>query len=209
MTGRVLLVCALCVLWCCICGGGCSEAAPALPVTGVTGNGNNLEGKNNTTDGVGGGGPTGQQAASQAAAALLVPVPETEAESTPKTGATESGTAEEKIENKDTTGNRENEEGDRDTGEEDEGEEDVDDGKEEDGGEENKKQEEKDDTSTTKTKSAGGQEGPISPSRVEEAPNKKKPQSTQKTGNKHPAADGTGTRKEKQNENKEANPKET
>ncbi|ESS61560.1 mucin-associated surface protein (MASP) [Trypanosoma cruzi Dm28c] len=195
MTGRVLLVCALCVLWCGVCGGGCSETAPVLLGTGVTGNGNNPEGKNNTTDGVGGGGPTGQQAASQPAASL-VPVPETKEESAPKTGARESGTAEEKIENKDTTGNRENEEGDRDTGEEDEAEEEVDDGKKEDGGEEKKKQEEKYDTSATKTKSAGGQEEPISPSRVEEVSNKTKPQSTQKTGNKHPAADGEGMQEE-------------
>ncbi|PBJ81460.1 mucin-associated surface protein [Trypanosoma cruzi cruzi] len=210
MTGRVLLVCALCVLWCGVCGGGCSEATPVLPGAGVSGNGNNPEGKNDTTDGVGGVGPTVQQAVTQPAASLVQNLPGTEAESAPKTGAKESGTAEEKIENKDTTEKEgEADRGDQDTDEEDEAEEEVDDGKEEDGGEEKKKQEEKDDTSTTKTKSAGGQEEPILSSRVEEASNKTKPQSTQKTGDKHPAADGAGAQEEKQKENKEANPKET
>ncbi|RNC52741.1 mucin-associated surface protein (MASP) [Trypanosoma cruzi] len=96
MAGRVLLVCALCVLWCGAGDGGCSEAAPTLPGTGVTDNGNNLESKNNTTDGVGGGGPIGQQAASPAAAGS-VPVPGAEAESAPKTGAQALGPAEETI----------------------------------------------------------------------------------------------------------------
>ncbi|PWV21265.1 Mucin-associated surface protein (MASP) [Trypanosoma cruzi] len=205
MAGRVLLVCALCVLWCGAGGGGCSEAAPAVPGTGVSGNGNNLESKNNTTDGVGGGRSIGQQATSQAAGSLVQNLPGTEAESALRTGAKESGTAEEKIENKKKTENGENEEANQDTDEEEEKE---DDGKEEEG-EEERKEEEKDDTSTTKTKSAGGQEEPILSSRVEEASNKTKPQRTQKTGNKDPAADGAGTQEEKQKENKEANPKET
>ncbi|EAN91581.1 Mucin-associated surface protein (MASP) [Trypanosoma cruzi] len=214
MTGRVLLVCALCVLWCGAGAGGCSEAAPTLPGTGVTDNGNNPEGKNNTTDGVGGGGPIGQQAASQAAAPSSVPVPGAEAESAPKTGAQALGPAEETIKKNEKTENGENEEGNQDADEEDEGEdeeeveekveEEVDDGKEEEG-----EEEEKDGTSTTKRISEGGQEEPILSSRVEEASNKTKPQSTQTTGDKDPAADGAGTQEEKQNENKEANPKET
>ncbi|EAN97709.1 mucin-associated surface protein (MASP), putative, partial [Trypanosoma cruzi] len=64
-------------------------------------------------------------------------------------------------------------------------------------------------TRTTKRISAGGQEEPILSSRVEEASNKTKPQSTQTTGDKDPAADGAVTQEEKQNGNKEANPKET
>ncbi|RNC56154.1 mucin-associated surface protein (MASP) [Trypanosoma cruzi] len=98
MTGRLLLLCALCVLWCGAGGGGCSEADLALPGTGLTDNGNNSEGKNNTTDGVGGGGPIGQPAASQPAAPSSVPVSETKAESALKTGAKASETAEETIE---------------------------------------------------------------------------------------------------------------
>ncbi|PBJ78528.1 mucin-associated surface protein [Trypanosoma cruzi cruzi] len=201
MTGRVLLVCALCVLWCGAGGGGCSEAAPVLPVTGVTGNDNNLESKNNTTDGIGGGSPTGRKAATQPAAASVQKVPGTKEESAPKTGAEVLRTAEETIENKDTM--KKEGEADRELKDEDKEE-----GEEDDGGEK-KKQEGKDDTSTTKTKSAVGQEEPISPSGTEKASNKTKPQSTQTTGDKDPAADGAGTQVEKQNENKEANPKKT
>ncbi|RNC32344.1 mucin-associated surface protein (MASP) [Trypanosoma cruzi] len=189
MTGRVLLVCALCVLWCCAGGGGCSEAAPVVPGTGVTGNGNNPESKNNTTDGVGGDGQTGQKAVTQPAAGSVQKVPGTEAESAPKPGAQVSGTAEETIEKKDTTKKE-------DEDEEEGKDEDKEEGEEDDGGEE-KKEKEEDDTSTTEGKSAIGQEEPISPSGTVKASNKTQPQSTQTTGDKDQAADGAGTQEEK------------
>ncbi|EAN93999.1 Mucin-associated surface protein (MASP) [Trypanosoma cruzi] len=37
MTGRVLLVCALCVLWCGVCGGGCDGGETAVPRSGAGG----------------------------------------------------------------------------------------------------------------------------------------------------------------------------
>ncbi|KAF8303664.1 Mucin-associated surface protein (MASP), subgroup S061 [Trypanosoma cruzi] len=221
VTGRLLLLCALCVLWCGAGGGGCSEAAPEAPAVGVTDNGNNLEGKNNTTDGVGAVGPTGQQAASQPAAPPSVPVSGTEEESEPRTGeqalqpaakasevandTTKKGEADKDNELKEEDDDEDEEEEEEDEEEEEE----EDDGNEEEYGGEEKKEEEKDDTSTTKRISEGGQEEPILSSRVEEASNKTKPQSTQTTGEKDPAADGAVTQEEKQNENKEANQKET
>ncbi|EKG03725.1 mucin-associated surface protein (MASP), putative [Trypanosoma cruzi] len=57
--------------------------------------------------------------------------------------------------------------------------------------------------------SAGTEEQPSLPSGTEGSSNKTNPNSTQTTGDDDPAADGAGTREERQNENKEANPKET
>ncbi|KAF8297549.1 hypothetical protein TcYC6_0078330 [Trypanosoma cruzi] len=48
ITGRLLLLCALCVLCCGVYGVGCSETSLAAPVTGVSGNGNNLRSENKT-----------------------------------------------------------------------------------------------------------------------------------------------------------------
>ncbi|RNC51381.1 mucin-associated surface protein (MASP), partial [Trypanosoma cruzi] len=219
VTGRLLLLCALCVLWCGVCGGGCSEAAPALP--GTEPEDNKRKGENNTTDNVGGGGPTGQPAVTQPAAGS-VPVSGIEAESALQPAAKASGTANATTENNKNTTKKEDkadneelkdeekEDEEEEEGEEEEDEVEVDDGKKKkEETEEEKKQEEKDDTSTTERISEGGQEDPILSSRVEEASNKTKPQSTQTTGDKDPAADGAVTQEEKQNENKEANPKET
>ncbi|ESS62054.1 hypothetical protein TCDM_10320 [Trypanosoma cruzi Dm28c] len=64
MAGRVLLVCALCVLWCGAGGGGCSERTQ-VPPGGVSQGGNNPDGTNNTTDGAGGGVNSGATAKSQ------------------------------------------------------------------------------------------------------------------------------------------------
>ncbi|KAF5215814.1 Mucin-associated surface protein (MASP) [Trypanosoma cruzi] len=208
VTGRLLLLCALCVLWCGVCGGGCSEAAPESPAVGVSGDGNNPEGKNNTTDGVGGVGPTGQQAASQPAPSS-VPVSGAEEESAQQTGPQALGTANATTENNNDTTKKEGEADNEELKEEEEEEDEGEDEEEVEVEVEEEVEEEKDDTSTTERISEGGQEEPILSSRVEEASNKTKPQSTQTTGDKDPAADGAVTQEEKQNENKEANPKET
>ncbi|KAF8300192.1 putative Mucin-associated surface protein (MASP) [Trypanosoma cruzi] len=52
MTGRVLLVCALCVLWCGAGGSGRAETSPEAP-GGVSQGGNSPDGTNNTTNGAG------------------------------------------------------------------------------------------------------------------------------------------------------------
>ncbi|EAN99287.1 Mucin-associated surface protein (MASP) [Trypanosoma cruzi] len=72
-----------------------------------------------------------------------------------------------------------------------------------------KRKKKENDTGTTKEISAGSEEQPILSSGVEELANQTNPKSTQTTGDDDPAADGAGTAEGKQNENKEANPKET
>ncbi|EAN97864.1 Mucin-associated surface protein (MASP) [Trypanosoma cruzi] len=207
VTGRLLLLCALCVLWCGVCGGGCSEAA--LEAQLIESEDNKRKDENTTTDDVGEGGPTGQPAVTQPAAGS-VPVSGIEAESALQPAAKASGTANATTEKEDKADNEELKEEEGEEEEEEEEEEvDEDDEEKKEVTEEEKKQEEKDDTSTTKRISAVGQEEPILSSRVEEASNKTKPQSTQTTGDKDPAADGAVTQEEKQNENKEVNPKET
>ncbi|EKG02342.1 mucin-associated surface protein (MASP), putative, partial [Trypanosoma cruzi] len=64
-------------------------------------------------------------------------------------------------------------------------------------------------TGTTNEIPAGTEEHPSLPSGTEGASNITHPNSTQTTGDDDPASDGAGTREEKQNENKDANPKET
>ncbi|KAF8298343.1 Mucin-associated surface protein (MASP), putative, partial [Trypanosoma cruzi] len=65
MTGRVLLVCALCVLWCGAGGGGCSEAPQvSQEITHVNVNGPKTD---NSRGGAGGGPQSGQLAESQPA----------------------------------------------------------------------------------------------------------------------------------------------
>ncbi|EAN90757.1 mucin-associated surface protein (MASP), putative, partial [Trypanosoma cruzi] len=65
------------------------------------------------------------------------------------------------------------------------------------------------DAGATKGISAGSQEQPILSSGAEGASNITNPNSTQTTGDDDPAADGAGAAEGKQNENKDANPKET
>ncbi|KAF8277909.1 Mucin-associated surface protein (MASP), subgroup S051 [Trypanosoma cruzi] len=66
ITGRVLLVCALCVLWCGADGGECSEPTPVPPASPPV-NDNVPKNDNNSTGGAGGGGQSGQLEALQAA----------------------------------------------------------------------------------------------------------------------------------------------
>ncbi|EKG03744.1 mucin-associated surface protein (MASP), putative, partial [Trypanosoma cruzi] len=64
-------------------------------------------------------------------------------------------------------------------------------------------------TGTAEGISTGGQEQPSLSSAAEGASNITNPNSTPTTGDDDPAADGAGTAEGKQNENKDANPKET
>ncbi|RNC36839.1 mucin-associated surface protein (MASP) [Trypanosoma cruzi] len=77
MTGRVLLVCALCVLWCGACGGGCSETTPDLPAPQEikSGNDNNHQSVNNNAGGAGEGGLSGEPVESQAAGVSVTELP--------------------------------------------------------------------------------------------------------------------------------------
>ncbi|RNC56392.1 mucin-associated surface protein (MASP) [Trypanosoma cruzi] len=74
MTGRVLLVCALCVLWCGAGGGGCSET-PQVPQDIKSGNGNNHQSVNNNAGGAGEGGQSGKPVESQAAGLSVTELP--------------------------------------------------------------------------------------------------------------------------------------
>ncbi|KAF8290251.1 Mucin-associated surface protein (MASP), subgroup S061 [Trypanosoma cruzi] len=216
MTGRVLLVCALCVLWCGVCGGGLAETTQGLLDTASEES--ESPKKNKDTGGSAGkDGPTAETKAPQAAdrgskeqegtveqAAASVPgVTGAGAgmETAPQPGreATESA--------KGTRGNKE------ETKKEEESEKELEEGEEE---EEEKKEEERekekkeeDDTDAKKGISADSQEQRSLPSGAEGASNQTKPKSAQTTDVNDPAAEGAEKRKEKQNENKEANPKKT
>ncbi|RNC32744.1 mucin-associated surface protein (MASP), partial [Trypanosoma cruzi] len=198
MTGRVLLVCALCVLWCGACCGGCSEIPPA-PETGVSDDGKDSKIENKSVVSVGEDDQTGKPRVSETAAPLVPEVPV--AGVTQTQGAQASGTMEQ---NKKKT--NENDE------EEEESEEEAEDEAGEYKGNEMKEKEEDSKeavTSTTMGIPADGQEQQILSSGAEGASNITNPNSTQTTGDGDPAADGAGTAEGKQNENKDANPKET
>ncbi|EKF28480.1 mucin-associated surface protein (MASP), putative, partial [Trypanosoma cruzi marinkellei] len=205
MTGRVLWVCALCVLWCGVCGGdGTSPTPPGTSVsvaenkiqnvsvapqtgsaTGVPGYNDNPQLVNSTTiDGAGSGGNTDQTAKSsevdvQAAVATLpqTPLPVEEAKAT---GNAEGGT--EKRDEKKSEKDDEEEEEEEEVVEDGEDEDEDDD---EDEGEEEDDEEEEDDkgnvTGAQKRMSAGGQEQPSLSSGAEGASNKTNPNSTQTT----------------------------
>ncbi|ESS62569.1 mucin-associated surface protein (MASP) [Trypanosoma cruzi Dm28c] len=196
MTGRVLLVCALCVLWCGAGGGGSSD--PAQVSQDITfGKDNNPKNDNNSRGGAGGGPKSDQLAGSLPAGVSVQDATGAEMKKAIKPEAKVSPTADAVRRNQDRTqgaedvGKKKN--GDMGTKEEEE--------------EEEKKEEAA--TGTTNEMSAGGQEQPIVSSGAEGASNITNPKSTQTTEDDDPAADGAGTREEKQNENKDANPKET
>ncbi|PBJ68796.1 mucin-associated surface protein [Trypanosoma cruzi cruzi] len=200
MTGRVLLVCALCVLWCDAGGGGCSEIPPA-PETGVSDNGKDSKIENKSVVS-GEDDQTCKSRVSETAASLVPEVPV--AGVTQTHGAQALGTME--LNKKKTNEKDEEEE------EEEEEAEDEDEAGEYKGNEmkEEKEEDSKEAvTSTTIGMSADGQEQQILSSGAEGASNITNPNSTQTTGDDDPAADAAGTRDEKQNENKDANPKET
>ncbi|EKF38877.1 trans-sialidase, putative, partial [Trypanosoma cruzi marinkellei] len=203
MTGRVLLVCALCVLWCGAGCGSCDETTPESLDTGtdVSRGGQDPKSIDNTVHGTGGSVPTDINSESQAQAPQVPEVTRAAAGLTTNSSlALQSGeqasaplqpTAEE---NKDQKTKEENEEE----------EEEVEEIKEDEDGEV-----ELDDTGATMELSAAGQEQTSLPSGAERAWNTTKIESTQKTGDNDAAADGAGTREGKQNENKEATLKET
>ncbi|KAF5215655.1 hypothetical protein ECC02_011632 [Trypanosoma cruzi] len=220
MTGRVLLVCALCVLWCGADGGECSEPTPVPPAS-QSEDRNTPKSEKETIGGAGGGGQSGQLEALQAAG--LSVQEEKKAETPLRTGtqlSPETADAEKKGEEQtrevEDVGEKKDEEQEKKEEEEEEdGIEQVEEEEEEEEEEkrDDKKEEEgekkENDTGTTKGMSAGSEEQPSSPSGAEGASNKTKPQSTQTTGDGDSASDGAGTAEEKQNENKDANPKET
>ncbi|KAF8300609.1 Mucin-associated surface protein (MASP), subgroup S070 [Trypanosoma cruzi] len=214
MAGRVLLVCALCVLWCGAGGGGLAEKTQDRLDTASEES--KSPKKNKDTDGSAGtDGPTAKTKAPQAAdrgskeqegtveqAAASVPgVTGAGAgmETAPQPGreATESA--------KGTRGNKE------ETKKEEESEKELEEGEEEEEEEKEREKEKKeeDDTDAKKGISADSQEQRSLPSGAEGASNQTKPKSAQTTDVNDPAAEGAGKRKEKQNENKEANPKKT
>ncbi|KAF5220585.1 Mucin-associated surface protein (MASP) subgroup S068 [Trypanosoma cruzi] len=198
MTGRVLLVCALCVLWCGVCGGERAETTPASP--GNT-SGKNPQSKGETVVGAGGGEQNVQQTAPQAPASKASGLPAAEADAVPspspapqprgEASVTASATIEKKDQNKE---DKKNEEKKEEVEEE----------------EERKKEEEREPvTGTTEGISAAGQEQPSLSSGAEGSSKITNPNSTQTTGDDDPAADVAGTAEGKQNENKESNAKET
>ncbi|EKG00068.1 mucin-associated surface protein (MASP), putative [Trypanosoma cruzi] len=252
MTGRVLLVCALCVLWCGVCCGGRAESTLDSPDTAPE----NDSQKEKVTVGGAGVDQNGKQKVTQVSAAptgseLPVGVPRPSQAQQPEGGASVMPSV--KMENQD----QREEPKDEDEEEDEEEEEDEDDAKEEeaqviiseqateeekkekkkeeakqkeqqeDGGEvevleeeDDRREEEEKENEEGETKkeavpdtaegtSAGGQEQPSLPSGAEGASNITNPNSTQTTGDDAPAADGAGTAEGKQNENKDANPKET
>ncbi|EAN83983.1 Mucin-associated surface protein (MASP) [Trypanosoma cruzi] len=214
MTGRVLLVCALCVLWCGAGGGGCSET-PQDPPGGASQGGNNLDGTKNTTNGAGGGVNSGATAKSQLSAESVTDIMVAVAGADTSAAQQQEKQASE-MQEKGEDGEEDNEEGEEEYEEEeiDEGEDDA--KKEESETKEEKQDKEReeekikeDDADATNGMPAGGEEQPSLSSGAEEAANQTNLKSTQTNGDDDPAADVAGTAEGKQNENKDANPKET
>ncbi|ESS61799.1 mucin-associated surface protein (MASP) [Trypanosoma cruzi Dm28c] len=198
MTGRVLLVCALCVLWCGVCGGGCSETPPDSPDNPSDDQSLNEEEPTGVT---GQGDQSAKQEVPKATAPKASESPEVPSSRSPAQppGGGASVTPSTTTDSKDQNAQEYKKE------EEDEQEEEEDDDKKEKG--DTRKEEAA--TGTAEGTSAGGQEQPSISYAAEGASNITNPNSTQTTGDIVPAADGAGTREEKQSDNKDANPKET
>ncbi|PWV03468.1 Mucin-associated surface protein (MASP) [Trypanosoma cruzi] len=232
MTGRVLLVCALCVLWCGAGGGGCSEPTQvSQDITSVNENGPKTD--NDSSGGAGGGGKNGQSAQSQPAGVSVQGANEVGAALRTGTQAPETADAEKKnqtekgkdsmVQNTDDEKKQVEENGANEEKEDRNKEEEDEEVEEDEEGEEEEEREEKEedgtkgkeetmkgaDTSTTEVISAGNEEQPSLSSGAARASNITNTNSTQTTGDDHPAADGAETAEGKQNENKDANPKET
>ncbi|EAN85888.1 Mucin-associated surface protein (MASP) [Trypanosoma cruzi] len=191
-TGRVLLVCALCVLWCGAGGGGRAEtpSSPSLETQPEKSTQKKEEVVAGDVD------QSSKPVAPKEPTPKASELPEKPANSLQPQqpgGASKaaSPTTDSMVQNTEGKNEEEEEEGD-DTKEK----------------EETKKEEETV-TSITGGISAGGQEQPSLSSAAEGASNITNPNSTQTTGDGDPAADGAGTAEGKQNENKDANPKET
>ncbi|EKG00718.1 mucin-associated surface protein (MASP), putative [Trypanosoma cruzi] len=218
MTGRVLLVCALCVLWCGACGGG--RAEPPSPDSPGTTPEKEPQNKEEPVGGAEEDVKNGQQKVPQ------VPAPEasvsqelpSKSSQPQQSGGGASKTPSKTTDNTDENAQeykKEEKEEEKAEDEDEEEEEEEDDTKEEkevDGANEEEEGDTKEEEAVTDTAegtSAGGQEQPSLSSAAEGASNITNPNSTQTTGDDDPAADGAGTREEKQNENKDVNPKET
>ncbi|EKF29682.1 mucin-associated surface protein (MASP), putative [Trypanosoma cruzi marinkellei] len=186
MTGRVLLVLALCVLWCGIAGGGgCSETAPAeeAPVS-VTLQEKNVQPENTTVVGVDQNGKTetSQEATESsvqdiqtAGAKAADPSPEPKSgEKASETANTTTEDSKDKTKEEEEEVNQDEEEGDDENEENEEEDEDDEEGEKE-------EKDEKDDNSTTKEMSTGVQEQQSLSSGAEGTSNKTKLKSTQTT----------------------------
>ncbi|RNE99300.1 mucin-associated surface protein (MASP), partial [Trypanosoma cruzi] len=235
MTGRVLLVCALCVLWCDAGGGG--RAEPPSPDSSDTTPEMNLQKKEEVVGVTGQGDQSGKQEVPKAAAPTrseLQELPLSGSPAQPPGGGasvTPTTTTDSKDQNAE-EGKKEEKKKEEEKQQEDAKDEDEDEHEEEEDEEEEEEEEEKEEkvneeedggdganeegdtkeevvTDAAEVTSAGGQEQPSLPSGAEGASNMTNPNSTQTTGDDDPTADGAGTRDEKQNENKDANPKET
>ncbi|PWV20648.1 Mucin-associated surface protein (MASP) [Trypanosoma cruzi] len=230
MTGRVLLVCALCVLWCGAGGGGRAEPTQVPPGTKsseVSGS----ESDKNSKGAAGGGGRSDQSKVLKEKSSSVQDATGVAAENAIKTEAQVSSTAnaekkkedktqvfedvgEKKGKDQEPKGEEEEEiEQGEGEGEEERREEDKDEEEQEEkrNGQKEEEVEKKEDAGagTTEGMSAGGREQPSLSSGAEGASNITNPNSTPTTGDGDPAADAAGTREGKQNENKDANPKET
>ncbi|EKF28272.1 mucin-associated surface protein (MASP), putative, partial [Trypanosoma cruzi marinkellei] len=194
MTGRVLLVCALCVLW---CGAGSGGSAETTHSDSASQEDKGPEIVNDTLHGAGTVVQTDNQAVSQKAAAQPMqqkePKAEPDVQTEPKTalqtgaqasGAEIQGTGKNEQQTEDESVEEEvdEEEDEEDDGEEEEGEEGEEDEKDDDDKEDNeaeKKEKEGKDTNTTKRMSADGQEPTSLTSGEEGASNKTNLKNTQ------------------------------
>ncbi|EKF37592.1 mucin-associated surface protein (MASP), putative, partial [Trypanosoma cruzi marinkellei] len=188
MTGRVLMVCALCVLWCGAGSGGSSETTPLEPASQDDKGPKTV---NDTPGGAGKGVQTDKQAALQTEAAQSLPQKEPKAKAEPtliteaqSSGNEKQGPEENEQQKEDESVEEEvDEEGDEDEeGEEEEEEEGAEDEKDDDDKEDNeaeKKKKDEKDTNTTKRMSAGGQEPTSLTSGEEGASNKTNLKNTQ------------------------------
>ncbi|EAN81858.1 mucin-associated surface protein (MASP), putative [Trypanosoma cruzi] len=212
MTGRVLLVCALCVLCAGAGGGGCSEI-PRAPWD--TPPGNNTKNDNSTVVGA------GEVVKSSAPAKSQLPAESVTDLRVVAAGADTSAAQQQEKQASEMQEKGEDGEEDNEEGEEEYEEEEIDEGEDDAKKEESETKEEKqdkereeekikeDDADATNGMPAGGEEQPSLSSGAEEAANQKNLKSTQTNGDDDPAADVAGTAEGKQNENKDANPKET
>ncbi|EAN83985.1 Mucin-associated surface protein (MASP) [Trypanosoma cruzi] len=212
MTGRALLVCALCVLWCGAGGGGRAEAAPPAP-SGSTPE-KSTKKDNATVVDAEGGVQNDKQAAPQAPALTAPGLQGEEAEAPARPSQQPGGaskaantTTDNTDHNTDDEKREEEQQEEEDEEEDEEGEEEEQD--EEDGTKEEETKKEKVVASTTGEMSAVSREQPSLSSGTARASNITDSNSTQTTGNDVSAADAAGTAEGKQNENKDANPKET
>ncbi|PBJ78616.1 mucin-associated surface protein [Trypanosoma cruzi cruzi] len=230
MTGRVLLVCALCVLWC-GAGGACDKDATrpagslgasagggrveATPASSDTTPENKPQKEKGAVGVTGKGDQKGQlEAPKETPKASEIQELPSNSSQAPQSGGGASVTASETTDNQDQK-EEDNKEKKKEEAKQQEEAKDEEEEEEEvkvelDGAnEEGDTKEEETVTGITGGMPAGGQEQPSLSSAAEGASNITNPNSTQTPGDDDPAADSARTAEGKQNENKDANPKET